>query len=454
MKTISEQIAALETKRQNLADQKVALVQKSLDEGRTFDESEAEQNASFAADVKAIDDHIKVLKDHETLMVSRASPIVQGTGRGQGAIEIAGSGPISVRRNTPPGTAFTRYVALCAVSRGNLMQAEVMANNLYKDMPELGIVFKTAVAAGSTSDATWAAPLVQYQEMVSEFIELLRPMTILGRLNSLRRVPFNVRIPRQTAGTTGTFVGEGAPTPVGKLTFDNVTMPWAKASTIVVITAELAKLSQPSAEALVRQDLLDGISQYLDKRLVDPAYPGVANVSPASLTHGVTPQQASGSTLAAIDTDVRAIMTTFANANHGLTSGVWVMSASLAIRLSMIRNAYDVKAFPELSMVGGNFNGLPVIVSNNVAPSGSPGDQHLILIDQANVLLADDGQMTIDTSTEASLEMDDAPAGGATSLRSLWQNGLMGVKIDRWIYWTKRRTTAVQFIDKAQSYAS
>ena len=50
--------------------------------------------------------------------------------------------------------------------------------------------------------------------------------------------------------------------------------------------------------------------------------------------------------------------------------------------------------------------------------------------------------------------MNDAPSGGATSLRSLWQNNLIGLKVVRYIYWTKRRSTAVQFIDKAQSYAS
>jgi hypothetical protein len=95
-----------------------------------------------------------------------------------------------------------------------------------------------------------------------------------------------------------------------------------------------------------------------------------------------------------------------------------------------------------------------VVVSNNVAPSGSPGDQHLILVDQREILLADDGQMMIDMSSEASLQLNDAPSAGAQSLVSLWQNGLMGVKIDRWIYWTKRRSAAVQFIDGAQRYGS
>lgn len=455
-KTIGEQIEAFAKKLKELKEKATEIVSKGITEGRTLDEHEKEEHGQVAAEVKSIEDHIALLKQHESMMVAKATPATQSPGaRGEGAVVIPGSGVTSVRRNVPPGTAFTRFVALLAVSKGNLMQAEVLANNLYKDStPEVAQVMKAAVAAGTTSDATWAGPLVQYQDMVSEFIELLRPQTILGRLDGLRRVPFNIRIPRQTAGTTGTFVGEGAPTPVKKLDFDNITLPWAKASTIVVLTAELAKLSNPSAEALVRQDLMDGVSQYLDKRLIDPAYPGVANVSPASLTYGVTPRNASGSTLAAIDADVRALMTTFADAELSLTSGVWIMSASLAIRLSMIRTNQDTKAFPELTMRGGTFYGLPVIVSNNVAPSGSPGDQHLILIDQREVLLADDGQMVIDVSTEASLEMNDAPAGGATSLRSLWQNGLMGVKVDRWIYWTKRRSQAVQFIDGAQRYAS
>lgn len=469
MATIQERLAEFQAKRQQLQDQKQAIIEKAVvTEGRSLDAHETEQNADLEAQIKACDETIAVLKSHEAIMVAKATPVVQGTGAGQGTVAIAGSGPLFVTRNLPKGTAFTRYVSALAATKGNLMQAERFAEQ-YKDTPEVlnviktfsylgasagdDIALKTAVAAGTTSNTTWAAPLVQYQDMTSEFIELLRPLTILGRL-SLRRVPFNIRIPRQTSGVSSQFVGEGSPAPVMRPQFDNLTLPWAKASTIVVLTAELARLSNPSAEALVRQDLLDGCAQYLDKRLVDPAYPGVANVSPASLTNGVTPVQASGSTLAALDLNVRTTMTTFADAELSLSDGVWIMSASMAIRLSMMRTNQDSKAFPDLNVNGGTFYGLPAIVSNNVVGSGSPGDQYLILVAQREVLLADDGQMMVDVSTEASIEMNDAPTGGATSLQSLWQQGLMGVKLDRWIYWTKRRSTAVQFIDKAQSYSS
>lgn len=448
---IAEQLAAFDSKRKAAQEKAKTIMQKSIDEGRTLDEAEQDEYAQCEADISAIDKHIDLLKKHEKLMVEKAAPVTEKSGRGEGGIEIRGSGPILVSRNLPKGTAFTRYAMALAAAKGNLLQAEKLAQH-WKDTPEVGIVLKAATDAGTTSDTTWAAPLVQYTDMVSEMIELLRAQTILGKLQNLRRVPFNIRIPRQTSGTSGTFVGEGKPVPVRELAFDNITLPWAKASTIVVLTVELARLSNPAAEALVRQDLLDGISEYLDKRLVDPAYAGVANVSPASLTNGVTPRTASGATLAAIDADVGYVMKQFANNNLSLATGVWIMSPAMAITLSLMRTNQDTPAFPGLSVNGGTFYGLPVITSNNVAPSGSPGDQHLILLDQREVLLADDGQMMLDVSSEAAVQMNDAPSDGAQSLVSLWQNGLLGVKVDRWIYWTKRRSTALQYIDGAQVY--
>lgn len=451
---ITEQLAQFETKRKGMIEKQNAIMAKAAAEGRTLDEAEAAEYDTLADEIAAVDKHVDRLQKHEKSMLARATPVTAQPGaRGDGAVEIRGTGPISVARNLAKGTGFTRYAMALAASKGNIMQAERIAQQ-WKDTPEVGLILRAAVDAGTTSDTTWAAPLVQYQDLVSEFIELLRNETILGRMNAVRRIPFNVRIPRQTSGSTGSFVGEGLPTPVREMAFDNITAPWAKASAIIVVTAELSRMSNPSAEALVRQDLISGISEFLDKRLVDPAYAGVANVSPASLTNGITSRQASGVTLAAIDDDVAYVFQQYAAANIGLQSGVWVMPAALAITLSMLRTNQDTPAFPGLTMNGGVFYGLPVIVSNSVAPSGSPGEQQLILVNQREVFLADDGQMMLDASAEASLQMNDAPSAGAQSLVSLWQNGLTGLKVDRWIYWTKRRTQAVQMIEQAQRWGS
>lgn len=450
---ISEQLAAFETRRKAAQDKMESLMVKASDDGRVLTTEESEEYDTLVGEVKAIGEHITRLSAHEAAMVQRAAVVetsaASSAGGAGSAINLPGN-VLSVKRNLEKGIPFTRYVTALARAKGNIMQALEISKVWDKETPEVGIVLRAAVAAGTTSDTTWAGPLVQYQDMVADFIEYLRPMTILGRLN-LRRVPFNVRIPRQTAGVTGQFVGEGAPAPVNKLDFDNVTLPWAKASCIVVLSNELVRLGNPSSEALCRADLAAGIAQYLDKRFLDPSFAGVANVSPASVLNGVAARAASGTTLGALDDDVAALYGTSADANMNLRSSVWVTGPRAAIGFGMMRTSQDIKVFPGITMDGGpDFYGLPMLTSNNANAAGSPTDKHLILLDQSEILLADDGQMMIDTSTEAALQMNDAPSAGAQSLVSLWQNGLLGVKVDRWIYWTKRRSSgAAQYIDNA-----
>ncbi|CAJ3264653.1 phage-like protein [Burkholderia pseudomallei] len=57
--------------------------------------------------------------------------------------------------------------------------------------------------------------------------------------------------------------------------------------------------------------------------------------------------------------------------------------------------------------------------------------------------------MTLDVSREASLQMDSAPVAGATELVSLWQNGFIAMKAERFINWKRRRVEGVQYISGA-----
>ena len=168
------------------------------------------------------------------------------------------------------------------------MQAVEIAKRWHNETPEVVEVLRAAVAAGTTTDPAWAAPLVNYQVMASEFIELLRAETILGRLSGYRSVPFNIKIPRQTAGATANWVGEGLSKPVSKLVFDQVTLPSAKIAVICVITHELARFSNPSAEQLVRDDLIATIAEFMDKQFIDPAVVEVPTLKPASITNAAT----------------------------------------------------------------------------------------------------------------------------------------------------------------------
>jgi HK97 family phage major capsid protein len=445
--TIAEQVALYEAKLKAANDAVLAIVNKSIEEGRSLDESEAEERTGHLAEVKAIEQHIVVLRETEAQMLKAAKPVEQIATPDDVRTHV------SVKSNLPPGVRFTRFAKCMAVAKGNIMQAHEIAKTYYKDTPEVINALQAAVRLGSTSalvekaavdvgtgrDSDWAGPLVQYQDMASEFIELLRPKMILGRLTQVRRVPFMMRAARQLTGVTGAFVGEGAPKPVGRQTYDNVTLSYAKAAVIVVMTDELIKFSNPQADVLARDDMVAGISTYLDKRFIDPSYSGVANVSPASITNAATRIQSSGTTIAAIDTDVRTAMAMFATSDIDPSTAAWVMSPSTALRLSMKRTTQDEFAFPGISMTGGTWYGLPVITSSAVVSAGSPGENHIVLVTQNEVLLADEGSVAIDMSTEASLQMDDAPSAGATSLVSLWQNNLVGIRAERYINWAARR---------------
>jgi HK97 family phage major capsid protein len=127
---------------------------------------------------------------------------------------------------------------------------------------EREVVTRAAVAAGTTTDATWAGPLAALQPLTDAVVELVRAESIVGKIPGLRKVPFNVSVAAQSAGGTYGWIGQGAPNPVTKLDFVNVTLAFAKVSGIIVMSQELMRLSTPSAEALALGDFTAGIAAF------------------------------------------------------------------------------------------------------------------------------------------------------------------------------------------------
>ncbi len=465
MTTLNEQISAFEAKRAANVAAMEAIIAKSADEGATLDTAQQEEFDGLDADNEAIDGHLKRLRGLEKALLSKATPVTGVKDSTTGA-SVRGGIRVEVKgQNLPPGTAFARYAMALAAGKGNLMQSAEIAKGWRDSTPEVETVIKAAVAAGTTTDTSWAKPLVEYQSMASEFVEFLRPQTIIGRIPGLRRVPFNIKIPRQTGASSASWVGEGAPKPVSKLAFDTIELGSAKIAGIVVITEELARFSNPAAEGVIRQDLADTIVQLMDRDFVDPSKAASAGVSPASITNGVTPIVASGTDADAVRADVKKLFTAFVAANMSLSGSVWIMKETTALGLALMLNPLGQPEFPGLSISGGSggtFFGLPVVLSENIPAnpgSGSPvtgnGDR-IILAKAGEILFADDGQVTLDASNQASLQMDSEPTNppvAATVMVSLWQMNMVGIRAERFINWRKRRTGAVQYID-AVKYGS
>ncbi|MET4263874.1 phage major capsid protein [Bradyrhizobium sp. LA6.8] len=463
MKTIAEQIAAFEAQRATKATEITAIQQKALDEGRSKDAQEKEAFDNLQAEITSIDAELVDLRAMEKMNLTKATPVKVETHEEGSAARGGDHREVRVQvlqRELPKGIGFTRFVLATARAKGNLMQAVEIAKaneQWARETPMVVDLLKSAVTAGSTSDTTWASPLVNYQILTEEFIEFLGPLTIIGRIQGLTRVPFKVKIPRQTGGATVNWVGEGAPKPLTSLAFDSVTLDFAKIAGIIVLNQELVRLASPSAELLVRNDLAKAVVQFMDAQFVDPSKAAVAGVSPASITNGVSPITATGTTGAALRADMKTMLSAFLTANMQVSNVVLLMSQRVALSISLMTNSLGQKEFPGLTMNGGDLMGIPVITSENIpSTGGSPTDgDPIIVLSAPDILLADDGQVTIDASQEASLQMDtapDSPATASTTFVSLWQQNQIGIRAERYINWAKRRSTAVSYIQNAKYF--
>ena len=441
-KTFAESRAEFETKRAENLDRMDALLAKSAEDGVTLSADDSDEYDRLEAETKSLEAHIERLKAREGEAVSKATRI-EGVRTASDAGRVRDRQQVIVKgSNLPKGTAFTHYAMALARSKGNLMQAAEIAKG-FKDTPEVETVLKAAVAAGTTTDADWARPLVEYQTMAGEFVELLRPETILGKLDGFRRVPFNVRLVGQSAGSTVNWVGEATPKPVSELAFNAQQLGFAKLAGIVVVSDELVKFSNPQVTGIVQADLIASIASFLDTAFLDPTKAAVTNVSPASITNGVTAIPASGTTADNLKADVQAVFRQFLAAGQPVAGSYWIMSATQALAISMLQNAVGNPEFPGLTMNGGTFFGLPVVVSEAPVTQG-----RIVLVKTNEILLAEEG-IVLDASREASLIMDTNPAGSSAAPVSLFQNNLVGIRAERFINWGKRRPNAVAVISGA-----
>lgn len=333
------------------------------------------------------------------------------------------------------GRLFARFCRCLSVTRGDLVAAQAFAmSQPWNDAQTLGAAFKSLVEPLGTGSYAGATGPV-YQDLAL----YLRPRTIVGKIEAMRSIPFNTRLVRGIGGTTASWTVAGEPTPVSYASYELVdALAIKKISTIAIVTAELMRNSSPKAEMAVAADVGGALAQELDTGFIDPAR-GETDARPASITFGAAEHESSGNTVTAIDSDLQAMIKDLVGAGHSLETATWVLHPVTATSLSLMRDASGALAYPKISVLGGELAGLKAITSTACAASGSPGEYFLALIESGEVELADDGAGELDYATQASIQMNSDPAGGAQQLVSMWQSGMVAIKGARYLNWRARR---------------
>ena len=448
MTTISEQVSALEADKERI---KSALNKFDLND---MDEADEERFDELEAELAEVQKKLKRAKRLEEINVEKAAPVKEVKSGEDATKARAGYQRDTVlgpNKNIPAGIPFARSVMCLAAAGGNAYLASEIAKKQYQDDGRISLYLqnKAAVPGAYVGDGGgWAEDIAEAQTIGSQFIDFLRPMTIVDRLPNLRRVPFNVKVPRLTTGQTGYWVGEAKPAPLTSGVFETVTMGYTKVASISVLTKEQIRFSNISAETAIRDDLAAGIVARLDSTFIGTAN-AASGVSPAGLLQGVSAQSTNGNTADDVREDIANLYKLLSAANLPLSRVAFVTTERLQKAIALMRSSLGISEFPGADST---LDGQPFIGSNHV------GGGDLVAICGSHILLADDGQVDIEMSDQASLEMLDGSleqdltngTGSPTAgMVSMFQTGAVAIKGSRFINWQKANSAAVQFVGNA-----
>lgn len=281
---------------------------------------------------------------------------------------------------------------------------------------------RAAAPPATTLDSSYAAPLVGIEMLASGFLRQVFSASLLGRIPNLRQIPFQVKVPEETAGANYQWIGEGSGKPVSSMSFSTATtLTRLKAVAIVVFSEELVKAMTDATAVTLRNTLRDGLVNFTDKAFLSTDA-AIANVRPAGILAGVT-AITPGANLGA---SMTALINAFFTARPGAQDPVLIAGPQKAAEIRTLNSGGGV--------------GLPIVVT---AAAGSK----VILFDGNGAVFGDDG-LTIDVSGQAAFEMNDAPTSPPTAsvvFRSMWQDNLRAFRVERFVNWW-RQTTSVQFL--------
>jgi len=435
--TLKEQLEKLRATKKALQEQIAKALSDAITKGHTPNDEQEKA-------IKALEDQVTQLEVNEARLerliaaadAGNAATPVKGQTEAEGANKAAPH--VTVEPQMAPGIGYALIVkatAVAGLSKGATTATDVLRAWGAPEHVQKALVQKATI--GTTTNSTFAAPLVELNTLTGEFIELLRKKTVVDRL-PLRSVPFNVKMPSQTASGSVQWVGEGQKKPVTNPEFGSLTLTFSKVAGIVLMSDELLRFSNPKADALVRDDLIASTAEFLDDQFFDKNK-AESTDSPAGILNGVTAITNTGTAPDKIEADLLSAVSTLTTAGLPLSAARWVMSPTRAAQISVKRDALGNPYFAGLSLQGqGNLMGIPVEITD--APSVA---DKIALVVGSEILLADDGQVDFAVSTEATINTgtDVSPV-----YVNLFQNNLTALRGERYIRWKKRRAAAATYI--------
>lgn len=449
MKALDAHIKDLEAERNSRFEECRELMQKAADEDRSLDAEENDKVGELKAEIKQLDADIQNYREMFELEKASATPVQEKREPVEKAVNRAPT--IIKQRNEEEafqGQNYTRQVIAKALAyQGHGNPIEIAEKRWGRKNPHLIDVMKADVAGGGSGSSEWGSELVSQDTWMGDFQEFLYSTTVYNQL-PLREVPANITIKGQDGAATGYWTGESKAIAASKADFNDVTLTPLKVGAIAVVSNELLRDSSPSAEMLVRDSLVEAVSQRIDTTFISNTAAS-AGVSPAGILNNIAATTSSGTDGDAVANDVKELMYRFITAKN--SGGIqFVMNPNLALALSLLRNALDQYEFPNVTENGGTLFGRPVVTGHNVNAN------YFIALKPSDIYRIGMGPVEVSMSQQATIEMDDSAAGDTDTPTAptgkfvgMFQTESTAIKVVQSMNFARRRESAVAWISDA-----
>lgn len=290
-----------------------------------------------------------------------------------------------------------------------------------------------AVLAAGTSDDPALNGLADARIITTAFTTSLRNRSIFYRLMDglLIRVPLRTRLSFTTANASAFLVGEGAATPVARMSLEGTMLDPVKAAGIIIFTDEMLRSAGTAGETMLTRELRRVTIAAVDEIFLDV------------VTDGDTPTIAStGNTAVDAAADLRALFAAVALTAE--SAPLLAVAPDAALAASTMLTTGGGFLFPEMAPTGGRMLGVEAIVSDQVAAG------RIVLIDGAGIAGETDA-VTVEASNQASIEMRDDPVANgitptATTSVSMFQTNSTAILVKAYFGAERFRDNAVAIL--------
>lgn len=302
-----------------------------------------------------------------------------------------------ISTSLPSGVADLAVMARALVlAKGMPNEARAIAEKLEASDRVMRVLNKSSIGAQYTGDPNTPG-LVDARVITTTFQAGLRNRSLFYTLleAGMTRVPLNTRISFTTAKATAQVVGQGAAVPVTRIEVGGAGLRLRFAAGLIVVTDEMMRVSGSAGEALFGRELPRAVTSAIDEGFLSVVIDGD---TPTLASQGPDAEDAV--------TDLKVLLA--AVAPQAESRLMWAMAPDVGRAAAGLMTMGGGLLFPDMSPLGGEMLNLPAMVSDEIAAG------ELLLIDAVGIA-GDSDLITVEASNEATIEMETAPMGDATT---------------------------------------